>query len=165
MAIALSCACGRDFRIKDELAGKKVKCPECSTVLVVPKPSAQIEEEDAFEVLSAESEPETQHKGRRDRESSIAAPEQPRPRPAPAQPPKRSRPRDDSPPQRTSCIAFEPGWFGSTNSGVVGGVLMMVIAAVWFFVGRAADRIFIYPPILFCIGIISMVKGFTGGGD
>ncbi len=54
---------------------------------------------------------------------------------------------------------FERGWFGSTSSGVVGGLLMMVIAAVWFFAGYAAGRIFIYPPILFIIGFVAMIKG------
>jgi hypothetical protein len=54
---------------------------------------------------------------------------------------------------------FERGWFGSTNSGVVGGLLMIVIAAVWFGLGYSAGRIFIYPPILACIGLVSIVKG------
>lgn len=56
-------------------------------------------------------------------------------------------------------ISFEEGWFGSVNSGVVGGLLMMIVAGVWFGLGYAAGRIFFYPPILFGIGLISLFKG------
>lgn len=56
------------------------------------------------------------------------------------------------------------GWFGSTNGGVIGGLLMMIIAAVWFVVGYSAGRIFFYPPILFIIGAIAVVKGVFDRG-
>lgn len=39
MAIATTCEeCGRDYNLKDELAGKKFKCKECGAVVVVPTP-------------------------------------------------------------------------------------------------------------------------------
>lgn len=39
MAIATSCQdCGRDYKLKDELAGKKFKCKDCGAVVVVPAP-------------------------------------------------------------------------------------------------------------------------------
>lgn len=44
-----------------------------------------------------------------------------------------------------------------------GGLLMMVGAVVWFFLGLAAGRIFFYPPILFIIGLVAVVKGFFDG--
>lgn len=34
--IAVECACGKKARVKDELAGRKIKCPECKETLVVP---------------------------------------------------------------------------------------------------------------------------------
>jgi len=40
-----------------------------------------------------------------------------------------------------------------------GGVAMMVGAVVWFVVGWMAGRIFIYPPILFVLGIVAVAKG------
>jgi hypothetical protein len=36
MPILLSCACGKKLRVKDDLAGKRLKCPACAAVLVVP---------------------------------------------------------------------------------------------------------------------------------
>jgi hypothetical protein len=36
MAINLSCECGKKLAVKDDMAGKKVKCPGCGSVLTVP---------------------------------------------------------------------------------------------------------------------------------
>jgi hypothetical protein len=37
MPISLSCTgCGKSFHLKDEMAGRKVRCPECEAVQVVP---------------------------------------------------------------------------------------------------------------------------------
>ncbi len=42
MAIQFQCSCGKAFRVKDELAGKTGKCPNCGAVLEVPSPSMAI---------------------------------------------------------------------------------------------------------------------------
>ncbi len=42
--IPIQCACGRNLRLKDELAGKRVRCPECSETVKVPA----AEPDDAF---------------------------------------------------------------------------------------------------------------------
>lgn len=49
------------------------------------------------------------------------------------------------------------------SKGVLGGVVMLVIAGVWFFAGLAAGRIFFYPPILAVVGIYSIIKGLATG--
>ncbi len=39
MAIGVKCPnsdCGKEYRLQDELAGRKVRCRECGTVIVVP---------------------------------------------------------------------------------------------------------------------------------
>ncbi len=46
-----------------------------------------------------------------------------------------------------------------TNGSVLTGILMMVGAAVWFFGGLAFGIIFFYPPVLFVLGFIALVKG------
>nr|WP_321406796.1 hypothetical protein [uncultured Carboxylicivirga sp.] len=40
---------------------------------------------------------------------------------------------------------------------------MIVIAILWFFGGLAAGYIFYYPPILFIIGIVALIKGIVEG--
>jgi hypothetical protein len=77
--------------------------------------------------------------------------------------PKRRRPKLRREEARGPAIAFEEGWFGSTNAGIAGGVLMILIAAVWLVVGLAFDRLFFYPLILFVIGVIAIIKGLAGG--
>ena len=37
MSIRLECSCGKKLSIKDEMAGRRVKCPACGVVLTVPK--------------------------------------------------------------------------------------------------------------------------------
>ena len=167
MPIPLTCGCGRSLRIKDEFAGRRVKCPGCGEVLAVPLP--EVEEEGAAEVLLAHSPDDDEP-----RRSAIRAepPPEPAPRRDEEEPPRRRRPRRDGPRdltrdvrKRAPAIAFEEGWFGSINSGVVGGLLMMLIAVVWFVIGLAGGIIFFYPPILLVIGLIALVKGLAGGGD
>ena len=37
MPITLTCSgCGRSFQLRDEMAGRKVRCPDCQSVQVVP---------------------------------------------------------------------------------------------------------------------------------
>jgi hypothetical protein len=38
--VIVACSCGKRLKAKAELAGKKVKCPGCSAVLVIPAPKA-----------------------------------------------------------------------------------------------------------------------------
>ena len=41
MAIPFECTgCGKKLKVKDESAGKRIKCPECQAVLTVPKPES-----------------------------------------------------------------------------------------------------------------------------
>ena len=59
------------------------------------------------------------------------------------------------------------GFFGpekqGMKKGVLGGVVMILIAVVWFVGGLAADIIFYYPPILFIIGLVALIKGIMEG--
>ncbi len=40
MAIKVTCSCGKTVSAKDELAGKRVKCPDCSEPISIPAESA-----------------------------------------------------------------------------------------------------------------------------
>lgn len=47
MAIPFECTgCGKKLKVKDEAAGKRIKCPECQAVLTVPKPESAGDEDD-----------------------------------------------------------------------------------------------------------------------
>ena len=41
MPIKVTCQCGQQFAARDELAGKRAKCPKCGTVLTIPQPHSQ----------------------------------------------------------------------------------------------------------------------------
>lgn len=58
--------------------------------------------------------------------------------------------------------AFAPEKKG-IQAGVVGGIVMIAIAAIWFFVGLANDVIFFYPPVLALIGGYAIIKGLATG--
>lgn len=59
------------------------------------------------------------------------------------------------------------GFFGAEkrgiDKGVLGGLVMMGIAAAWFFLGLKANRIFFYPPVLFLMGLYAFFKGLMTG--
>jgi hypothetical protein len=63
MPIPVQCDCGRSLRIKDELAGRKVKCPQCAAVLLVPRPETAAEEL-GYELISDDA-PEEEARPRR----------------------------------------------------------------------------------------------------
>ena len=43
MRIEHACTCGAKLKVKDELAGRKIKCPKCSQVSTVAEPTIQTE--------------------------------------------------------------------------------------------------------------------------
>lgn len=38
MSISVACRCGKKYRVRDEMAGKRAKCPACGKVFTVPRP-------------------------------------------------------------------------------------------------------------------------------
>jgi hypothetical protein len=192
MPIPLQCDCGRSMRVKDELAGRKVKCPQCAAVLTVPQPEPPAEDQ-AYELISDDGpEEEVRPRGRArsaSEESVQAAPS--RRRPAAAEddeeddPEERRRERrrrrereqdeEEEEDRRSAQRRREyrrdvarieqprpaSRGFGSLNAGIVGGLLMIVIAIVWFGAGLMFGIIFFYPPILAIIGIGAIIKGLA----
>ena len=58
MAIATSCGeCGRDYSLKDELAGKKFKCKNCGAVVVVPAPRKSASPKSSGSTASSKKSP------------------------------------------------------------------------------------------------------------
>jgi hypothetical protein len=49
MSIAFKCSCGKKLRMSDNLAGKKVRCPDCKSAIELP-----LADEDDADVIKAE---------------------------------------------------------------------------------------------------------------
>lgn len=71
------------------------------------------------------------------------------------------------PRERVASEDVDDGFFAPEKKGLakgmLGGIVMMAIAAVWFGLGWAAGYIFFYPPILFVIGLFGFLKGLFSG--
>jgi hypothetical protein len=51
------------------------------------------------------------------------------------------------------------------NTQLVGGLLAMAGATVWFVIGLQANVIFLYPPLLFLGGLGTVIKVYAGGSS
>jgi hypothetical protein len=49
------------------------------------------------------------------------------------------------------------------DSGILGGLALIAVSIIWFVGGLALGIIFYYPPILFIIGIVVLLKGIFAG--
>lgn len=144
--------CGRAVMLPESTAGKRVKCPACATVWRVPD-----------ELIIAEVVPQREtNKEWFDDELSneYRLAEAPSPRPYPTTPTPRpaTRPR-----RRYSDEGFFAPEKRGIEKGMVGGIAMMAIAAVWFFAGLYVGIFFYYPPVLFLIGVFAFLKGLFSG--
>ncbi len=166
MPISIACDCGRTLKVKDEAAGRKVRCPACSKVLVapMPEPSGNLEDEAINELLAegppapvASVPPPREPAEEKDQGfEEEKRPPMPKPRKNKSLDPTREArlPRIERPERSGGGIAIHPQ--------IIMGVLMMVGALIWFFGALALGVIFWYPPILFVLGIGTVIKGFTG---
>lgn len=168
--------CGKQHQTTPQMAGKRAQC-DCGAVLQIPH---------AAVVNDLSSAPAGDLSSLLD---DLPAPQSPSPwqqqsfgqAPSPwQQQPANTRPSED---QILSQYAQSNQWreennqsedysgaFGFEqrilNSSVIGGAVAMLAAAVWFIAGLAAGFIFFYPPILFVLGLIGVMRGiFSGIGD
>ena len=162
MPITVSCPCQNTFRVKDELAGKLIKCPYCQDPVSVPASdigSAQATSPQyGYETAASTELPQTNPYGD---QSSF-------PYPA-SQPVGQQQPHMsslDAIAQNHQAESIQKRHAGGVNGGkVLAGVAMMVGAVIWFFLGLMGNRIFFYPPILFIIGLVAFIKGLVGSSD
>jgi hypothetical protein len=144
------------MHIKDELAGKRIKCPGCGSVLTVPDK----EEADADDLLtpSVKADPPlsilTEPDVPNELERKLYRPPEP--------PPRKPRRRPPAERREAPTVAVKKGWLGSLNARVGAGLLVMIIAGVWFVVGLMDDEIYIYPLVLFGIGLMALLWGVLG---
>lgn len=167
MPIQITCSCGRPLRVKDEVAGKRARCPGCGKILLVPEPqTSQNADDEAASFFMTEPDPDmspskpTGAVAHSDPADESIRPAR-KPTISPAPPSKATvSPRSKRKPRREE--SERPGFAIAIHPSIIIGVLMMIGAAVWFFLGLAANRIFFYPPVLFLLGIGSIIRGFKG---
>lgn len=185
MPIEFACECGKAFKVADEFAGKRSKCPACGQPVVVPTPPPTEEsaEDAALRALTEGDDPEP---APRATTSYAGADDAPR-RPAPPPPrnedagshaaralagtksaTKASEPKAkkkaapsgygyDQPPHR----GWSPNWLK-----VGGGVLAILGAILWFGIGWLAGRIYFYPIFLVAAGLFGVINGLLSrSGD
>jgi hypothetical protein len=157
MPISFACRCGRSLRVKEELAGKQVRCPKCHAALDVPK-QAPSEDEEVIDLLMDEPQEEDG-----DEQTALQAElpsgkaDGPR-KPAPLKPRRRQR-------QRLVLTEEELTRPGPINAGSVGGFLLILLAVGWFSFGLFAGVIFFYPPVLLLIGLFALIKGIRAASE
>ena len=159
-------SCQRRLSVPGSAAGKKVKCP-CGTATAVPRagaaPPAPMPANDPFGMpaddpfgMPADNDPFAAPPGEFG-ENPYASPTEgygitSTPAYMSAPKPRKKAKRK----KKTSALSGA----GPDMGQVLGGIGMMVGALVWFFGALALGVIFIYPPILFIIGLVTMIKGF-----
>ena len=152
-------SCKSELESPDSMAGKFDVCPECNHRSVVP-------ERPAAATAARESNPYALPR------AGAAAPA-PRAAVIPVQQVQpvqqqsefdKLRMQQEARAQREkedrAAIRWGSGQRG-IDKGVWGGLAMMVGAIVWFVLGWMAGYIFFYPPVLFVIGIVALVRGLA----
>jgi len=172
MPIEMSCTCGKALTLRDELAGKLIRCPSCAGTIEVPLPAVEVVEE-----IAAGPPPLPRPGG-----TSVAAGPPPLPRtkaneidvaPPPLTPPKPKEPKKKKKKKsvysqkygnegrENPLVVFDEGWFGSVNSGIIGGsltlffgILLMILTIMFFSVYGVVFSI-----ILIVTGLIAIMRG------
>jgi hypothetical protein len=155
------------MQVKDELAGKKIRCPDCKQVLPVPHGPERDVEDEASKIL-AEDSPEEKSVPAAEEKKSSAIQERRPPSLAPQIPRSPLSSATSSMPTKAKTRPKKSrsergGGIGiAIHPSIIAGALMMIGAAVWFFLGLAAGIFYFYPPVLFCFGIAAIIRGLMG---
>lgn len=160
MPIELTCSCARVLNLRDELAGKTVRCPKCSGTLKVPLPAVEVVEE------VAEGPPPRaaaqKRRGEIDLAPPIRTPERPK------EPKKKKKKKSvysevyGKSSSEGTVLAFNEGWFASLSGGIVGGLLTMLVgitALVCFLTFTFYVRGIVVSIVVIVIGLIATLKG------
>jgi hypothetical protein len=160
MPIQIKCACGKSLQAKDELAGKKVRCPGCAAILIAPPAQDAIVpaidaapprktppplkfEEDEQTAVTEKPTVKAQGKSSHDYDDDEVDDDRGYPR-------KKRRRRS---PDRLHTSD------GGTSNSVLAGVGLMAAGVVLFVVPLAFGFIWYYSIVLFIAGVVTVVKG------
>jgi hypothetical protein len=151
MPIPFSCQqCGRNLRVKDELAGMQIYCPDCKGVLIVPRADEGNRREVDLPIQSLPAEPP------KDDPYADRLQDAPVERKAPPIIPE-AEIWDESPPPK---IQTPTRSFGSSLGMILGGVGLIALSII-ILVGGLAINILALKPIivLFILGVVLFFRG------
>jgi hypothetical protein len=170
------------MRVKDEVAGKKIRCPACGAALTVPQGHKHVDgEEEAVNLLleaSAEPTPSANNDTSDNTAlaDSIRSPARPTAKESPEWKWLEKKPR----PMRKRRTNFLGKVFNNVNpnygvmwTGIMitlGGVALGIVCALIvvvsnYWIGRFTARIIAVAIILFFIGLGTFFKGLMGRSD
>jgi len=182
MTIQFRCDCGRQLKVKDELAGRRVKCPECSEVLTVPeeggeaiqaarpaeraKPQRRPRDEDELDEDEQEDE---EDRPRRKRGEAIQAS-----RPAERGKPRR-RPRDEEEmdededeyedeeerPRRRRRPAVRGSGRSRQNLYTIAVYQKVILVCILCYLGAVVFQFFIPPALRLVLGLMAVLVILT----
>jgi len=150
----IRCACGERVDTSDSPSINGVFCPACGATLEPAQPPSlettpslaetptKVPAEEPLTVVPAD--PQTQKEVDEEFKRYILA----------------RRVAEESKRASSNAGFFGPG---GIRSGMLGGVAMMAFAAVWLVVGLMLEHIFIYPVILFIVGLVAFIRGIITG--
>ena len=164
-------SCGKKLTVPRSTAGKQGRCPACKHVFLLEAPTADVAvaadlvplDDGALAPLSADPFGAA---GSSDYTLQPAPPAN-YPNYSPYAPATGTLPGQQTipnpyAPSAAPAPASDSGGGWGINAGIGGGLLLMLLAVVWFFGALfLADRIFFYPPIMFIIGVIAFIKGLV----
>lgn len=161
MPIEFACDCGKQFRVSEDYAGKRTKCPACGIALTVPaapEPEAVTEEDAAFLALSEGPDPAPS--SRDWREPNLSAPV-PSPRTAnvpkaPPPPPPKKKPKKRA---VVDLYASRERQWNVDWGRVAGGGLGVLLGGGLLIGGLAAGRLFLWSPIIIMGGLFAIIGG------
>ena len=131
MPIPVKCACGKTLSLKDELAGKKVKCPACQKLLSVPTPKVPEESPDEpWNLDDSDFEDESEEAPAKSRSSKKSASSGAKPRKG------KAKGKKSSGNQRGLLIGLAAG----------GGLLVAALLTWMFWPAKPADNVAANPP-------------------
>ena len=140
MAINFSCPCGEPLEVDNQYAGMNVECPECNGIVMAPERNVL--------AVAKPVKPKRQQVAEVEEDDDDYE-ERPR---------RRTRKKKKVKEKEHQSLEGKI-WSGSA----MGGLLAMLVAVVWFVGGLFAGVTFIYPPILFVIGFVGMIRGLIAG--
>ena len=138
-------SCGSNVVIPEGFTGVQKQCRSCRKFVQVPRQPQQASQPQAEMDALADDGGGRKASSVRARGTGV---------------PRRRKVRYRKPVERDDGFELERK---GMNSGMVGGIALMAIAAIWFFAGLAAGIIFFYPPVLFFFGVVGFISGLTSG--